>query len=367
MTVHDPYRWNDPRVDEARTLLERVLNDVHWRSSQRIHKRRIVEDYTRRISWIGILVGILFFLLLVAISFYKVSGAPFSGIWLVLVSGLLGASFSILTNTSTRDVEVTIEELLRTTSTRVAFLRLCVGAVGAVILYFFFEADLIEGVLFPDLKKLGFASIGPDAPNAAVLGDLLARVAADLSYAAERAKELVAAIEAEAAALQESGQSTGTGSDAGPDTRALLAQAREQEAAIRAVLDRARAASATEESPLTGTMLAAVYEIRSFASRVLDDALSLSTELRETGQLLARQERIVEALESAAGIVGGDVYSRLGDLVPNAELSKLMIWSFLAGFSEQLVARMLRRVEAQSRTEGTAPVQAPQATPQRPL
>jgi len=35
----------------------------------------------------------------------------------------------------------------------------------------------------------------------------------------------------------------------------------------------------------------------------------------------------------------------LGVYVPNAELSKLMVWSFLAGFSEKLVPAMLGRVE----------------------
>ena len=33
-------------------------------------------------------------------------------------------------------------------------------------------------------------------------------------------------------------------------------------------------------------------------------------------------------------------------LVPNEALSKLMVWSFLAGFSEKFVSRMLRQVES---------------------
>ncbi len=42
---------------------------------------------------------------------------------------------------------------------------------------------------------------------------------------------------------------------------------------------------------------------------------------------------------------GGEEYATMGFKVPNSELCKLMVWSFVAGFSEKLVPAMLGRVE----------------------
>jgi len=48
----------------------------------------------------------------------------------------------------------------------------------------------------------------------------------------------------------------------------------------------------------------------------------------------------------------GPVAAHLGFSVPNEDLSKLLIWSFIAGFSEKLVPGMLNRVEASARGSG---------------
>ncbi|WP_092860691.1 hypothetical protein [Albimonas pacifica] len=48
----------------------------------------------------------------------------------------------------------------------------------------------------------------------------------------------------------------------------------------------------------------------------------------------------------AGGEGGGEGHARtFGELIPNADVSLLMIWSFLAGFSESFVPRMLTQVE----------------------
>jgi hypothetical protein len=60
-----------------------------------------------------------------------------------------------------------------------------------------------------------------------------------------------------------------------------------------------------------------------------------------------------EAIEQLAGGLaevreglGGSHSAELGRFVPNMDLSKLVVWSFLAGFSEMLVPNILGRVEA---------------------
>jgi len=65
------------------------------------------------------------------------------------------------------------------------------------------------------------------------------------------------------------------------------------------------------------------------------------------GQLFPRLERIgfqrVEAV-GGPGVLAEN--ANYGTSVPNADLSKLVVWSFLAGFSEKLVPTLLNRVKA---------------------
>lgn len=319
------YGWNDPKVNAARELLERVLNDVHWRSEQRYHKRRIIENHTRKVSLLALVIGTVFLAMLLTTGYFKlIGGDPFTGIIFVLGAGLLGAIFSVLTNTSTRDVSRNLEDLLRTTSLHVTLLRMCVGSVGALILYFFFEAQLVDGMLFPDLKGIGFSPI-VTIPDNAALADLLARTSATVGVAPERAAMILDVLKQHANPV------------AGTHAPLAFEQATQQKDLIAAILDKANATPSAES----------VYWIVNHLDRAVTEAKSLleSDAILADEHLALIQASIFESLGTALDEAARAGTTRLGLSVPNADLSKLMIWSFLAGFSEQLVARMLGKVE----------------------
>ena len=59
-----------------------------------------------------------------------------------------------------------------------------------------------------------------------------------------------------------------------------------------------------------------------------------------------------ELLERPTSLPAPEGAKNFGELIPNTEISLLMIWSFLAGFSESFVPRMLTQVEGATSAGG---------------
>ncbi len=233
----------------ARSLLARVLADLRWENAQRYFVRRLAIMYARRlIVAFGIAMAVA--LLLVTAEVYwedwRGGEARFSGFAMAVCAGFLGASFSALTRQRAMAATASLENMRTFTGYPMILLRIGVGVGAAAILYFFFEAGLVEGLLFPDLNRIGFTSVGVaqgvGAPSA--LGGM-------------------APLLTEAAAQIKAG--------------------------------------------------------------VADAALA--------------------TLERAQAVLSDQPARALGRFVPNADLSKLVVWCFLAGFSEQFVPTLLARVE----------------------
>jgi hypothetical protein len=87
--------------------------------------------------------------------------ASLSGIGFAAAAGLLGASFSAMVGQGQVVALDNIEEARAATSRQMIALRLGVGVAAALILYFFFEAGLVDGALFPDLAQIGFGRVQP--------------------------------------------------------------------------------------------------------------------------------------------------------------------------------------------------------------
>lgn len=148
-------------ADRARLLLMRVLNDNQWRSTRRNIKRAIRKDYAKRLF--SYLLGIVAFYVAVLFFTHLTStgagnfGFSYSGIFVAVSTGLVGGIFSMMTGQRTIHTSLSIEALLVATSSKMILLRLGIGLIAALIVYFFFESGLIGGELFPDLKQIGFA------------------------------------------------------------------------------------------------------------------------------------------------------------------------------------------------------------------
>ncbi|ANT62991.1 hypothetical protein AYJ57_21175 (plasmid) [Salipiger sp. CCB-MM3] len=154
-------------------------------------------------------------------------------------------------------------------------LRLGVGVCSAAILFFCFESQLIDGLLFPDLKYVGFNLVG------------------------------VAAVEGEPPQI----------------------------------ISMAEISTFLKGMKTDGALLRSQLEALSTAADMGENAQrDLEAILKSTSNIEAQRDGVIVALQ-------GIVEQELGRFAPNANLSKLVVWSFLAGFSERLVPSILGRVE----------------------
>ena len=85
---------------------------------------------------------------------------PF-GLFIAMVTGLLGATFFMLIQLQGRISEGGLTDARDMWTYRMIFLRCFVGIGAASILYFFFKSGLLDGSLWPDLHEMGFDSVSP--------------------------------------------------------------------------------------------------------------------------------------------------------------------------------------------------------------
>ena len=244
-----------------RRYLARIVARTHWANAERHIKRRIGQTYSRRVIT-AVVITLVIFIIGLSASHTMLDSCQlhacrsYTGLLLAACAGLLGATFSRLTTPSTSLQSLTIIGARIQSGWPILMVRHAVGAIAAVILYFFFQSDLIDGSLFPDLTQLGFVSL------------------ADLSGASGPSPQVIS------------------------DT-----------------LDSIRIALQTNPASLP-------------------DILPATMPVLEAG-LMASQGPVSLA----------DGY------VPNANMSKLMVWSFVAGFSEVLVSNMLNRVASNAKED----------------
>ena len=85
-----------------------------------------------------------------------------SGLVLALITGLLGAAFSMIAMAQRRLKKITLEELQLQSRWEFLILRLGFGSGAAVILYFAFQSGLMSGALFPTITQIGVIENKPD-------------------------------------------------------------------------------------------------------------------------------------------------------------------------------------------------------------
>jgi hypothetical protein len=153
--------------DYKRSMLNRLANDLQWFYSQRIQRRNDGQVMAFRVGIIFFLSFTLFIAGLIAFIYFENRNVAMvddvlkilEGFLIALVSGFFGASFSMLVQTQNRISSGTLEDLRAGYRWFVLIIRAAVGLGAAMILYFFFESELLGGSLWPDLNKLGLSSI----------------------------------------------------------------------------------------------------------------------------------------------------------------------------------------------------------------
>ncbi len=199
---------NYPSETRLRCMVLRLISDTQWVQTRKFVERKFAAIYVSKVNliWIVCTLGFLFSVLLfeylpsslpeehpkpepVYISpqslhsnvttgqgltvadvplviQQKVDLLHLSGLWLALLTGLLGAAFSMIAMAQRRLEKISLEDLRVQSRWEFLLLRLGFGSGAAVILYFAFQSNLIAGVLFPDLKQLGVLQNDPEIGTA---------------------------------------------------------------------------------------------------------------------------------------------------------------------------------------------------------
>jgi hypothetical protein len=299
--------WDEVKGDATRAeaaipgLLAGALRTTQWKNTQRWIVRTLGTRYAARLRnafLLALALG-LGLVLWDTVLGRNMHSAALSGLGFAIAAGLLGASFSAMASQNRVFEFDNIEEARAATSTPMLALRLGVGVAAAIIVYFFFESGLVDGALFPDLAQIGFERITP-----LVTGD--------------------DALRANAQAVERSAQ----------ETLAALDLARERIGQLVAAM--------APDADTPGK----AEEIRAAASLATPDparvqaTVGLQEKLQTTTAEIAGTRSALENIQSQWS--SGN--PALGNLAPNADLSKLVVWCFAAGFTQTLVPSLLARV-----------------------
>lgn len=149
-------------LDAARSAAVSILQVIQKRNMQRFLRKRLGLLYASRLVTVFLTVmalGLALVLWEVHFDSWPLVQSSFSGFTLTLCAGIMGASFSTLTGQGAIVATTDITEVRTATGYQMIFLRLGVGVGAAAVLYFFFEAGLLEGQLFPRLNGIGFQRV----------------------------------------------------------------------------------------------------------------------------------------------------------------------------------------------------------------
>ncbi|WP_147157220.1 multidrug efflux MFS transporter [Reyranella soli] len=148
--------------DQVRALLLDILEETHWDVQRKFYSRPIRKVATRRIVCFGTGAFLMLLAPFLMIYFYSWwsdikaveswSGMP---LYAAVTAGLFGALFSRLLYLQQRWDTLTIGGLKDARDRMSIVLRGCVGMTGAVVVFFFMMAKVVDGPLFPNFQQIG--------------------------------------------------------------------------------------------------------------------------------------------------------------------------------------------------------------------
>jgi hypothetical protein len=281
------YQESATNTDEnaQRSLLARIIDDLQWHYTIEEAKRGLARKLTSATNAIFLgTMGFFCFILVLRALLRVFNGPSMPDFVLACAAGLWGASFSMLIGLKGRIQSASFDDMK--VMVRGVFLlsRACIGLGAGAILYLLLSSSLVAGQVFPDFTREGLQ-------KDQLITDLRAAV-----------QERV-----------------------GADSTATLSKLN---AAISDFSSELNNVSATG----AGGMAAAVA--------------------KPIGKLTKRIEEIKPGIE--ADQLAKELFEKLSKAAEEASLLRvrnaalLLVWCFLAGFSETLVPNLLAATEAQS-------------------
>ena len=143
--------------DVLRYFLLQVLENINWQKKLKFLERKIRLQATRKTLTLAFVA-----LVLVLLPYFPRLSWLASSLYTALTFGFLGALFSRLIPLQRPRGKLTLEELNNAQNVLYIFLRACIGACGALIVYFFFQSELVKSDMFPKFMNGVVSSDGKD-------------------------------------------------------------------------------------------------------------------------------------------------------------------------------------------------------------
>jgi hypothetical protein len=281
------YVQNATSSDEnaKRSLLARIIDDLQWHYTIEEAKRGLARKLTTSTNVIFVVAMAIFCAILGIRALLRAAdGPPMPDLVLACAAGLWGASFSMLIGLKGRIQSASFDDMK--VMVRKAFLwsRVCIGLGAGAILYLLLSSGLVAGQVFPDFTR---EQLQRD------------QLIADLRKSVEER--------------------------VGSDSTATLTRLN------AAISDFSAELSNLSVSSGNGLAAAVAKPIAKLTKRI--EEIKPGIEADQLAKSLV--EKLSKAAEEASLL-----------RVRNAAL--LLVWCFLAGFSETLVPNLLAATEAQS-------------------
>ena len=138
---------------QKRRLLARLVNDLQWRYIVNEATRRYSKLITRRTATLSVSALILFVGAIVMIATGQFYYGDLNLLWVAGLAGMWGATFSMLATVKSRLADSKFDDLKSMKAGSVLLSRAAIGAGAACILFFFLLSGLLAGSAFPSLAR----------------------------------------------------------------------------------------------------------------------------------------------------------------------------------------------------------------------
>lgn len=152
-----------PNPDAARKLLFRLIKDIQWCELNSFHHHVFVCQLTHRVNIVFTLSMIVFFsVIMVMFSTWDVESIF---LYLAMVTGVFGASFSMLISLEDRVKVCDLDQLRSIRAWSSLLTRIIAGAGGGLLLYFFVLSGVITMDGLPPLDTLAQCNVKCESQN----------------------------------------------------------------------------------------------------------------------------------------------------------------------------------------------------------